>query len=58
MLKNNNVKIFIKQNIFSFYNNEYNFQYIINQNHNKSKRSIKKIDCIIMNIIKEKDKYI
>lgn len=32
MLKNNHVKIFIKQNIFSFYNNEYNFQYIINQN--------------------------
>lgn len=58
MLKNNHVKIFIKQNIFSFYNNEYNFQYIINQNHNKSKLSIKKIDCIIMNIIKEKDKYI
>lgn len=58
LIKNNHVKIFIKQNIFSFYNNEYNFQYIINQNHNKSKWSIKKIDCIIMNIIKEKDKYI
>lgn len=58
MLKNNHVKIFIKQNIFFFYNNEYNFQYIINQNHNKSKWSIKKIDYIIMNIIKEKDKYI